>query len=34
LHRYVGVGNQPAPLASPAVRDRMQAPKGFWDWSR
>jgi hypothetical protein len=34
LHRSVGVGSQPAPLASPAVRDRMQAPKGFWDWSR
>jgi hypothetical protein len=34
LHRSVGVGSQPAPLASPPVRDSMHAPKGFWDWSR
>ena len=34
LHRSVGVGSQPVPLASPPVRDSMHAPKGFWDWSR
>ena len=34
LHRSVGVGSQPAPLASPPARDSMHAPKGFWDWSR